>query len=397
MPLDPQAQQVIDQIERSGIKPIEELSPEEARRQPTPDLAVMAVLKEQGRERAAEAVARVEDRMIPGPAGEIAVRVYWPVGEPPLPLLAYWHGGGWVIADLDVYDASPRALANATRCIVVSAHYRQGPEHPFPAAHDDAVTAYRWVLENATRLGGDPARVAVAGESAGGNLAAAVSLAARDEGLPMPVHQLLVYPVTDHSFDTASYREHAHAKPLNAAMMRWFFDHYVPDESQRDDPRLSLVHAELVGLPPATIITAEADPLRDDGRLYAVMLRDAGVDVVAYHYEGAMHEFFGMGAVIDEAKHAVEAAATRLRDAFGLRPLAKPELAEGMEVHSLDEQAVGQVKELRNGDFLLDRSGLKRDVFVPVGAVARIYDGRVELGLREDELDAMDLPNPSLL
>jgi len=315
MELNPQAQAVIDKLGELGGKPTETLTAQEARQQPTPADAVAKVLEEQGKSTDPEAVAGVEERTIPGPGGEIPLRVYTPMGEGPFPVLLYIHGGGWVIANIDVYDSSPRALANAADAVVVAVTYRQGPEHRFPAAHDDCWAAYKWLVENTEAVGGN-GQLAVVGESAGGNLATAVARMARDEGVQAPVHQVLVYPITNHAFDTPSYGEHAAAKPLNTPMMKWFFENYLNDESEGDDPRISPLRADPEGLAPATIITAESDPLRDDGRQYAQKLKEAGVDVEAKHYDGVMHEFFGMGAVIDDAKDAVETAATRLRAAF---------------------------------------------------------------------------------
>ncbi|MEP6978274.1 MAG: alpha/beta hydrolase [Thermoleophilia bacterium] len=316
MQLDPQAQEVMDALQSLGPKPIEELSPEEARMQPTPADAVEKVLEQRGESTDPEPVAQVEDRTVPGPAGEIPVRVYTPMGEGTFPVLLYIHGGGWVIADLDVYDSSPRALANAVEAVVVSVDYRQAPENPFPAPVEDCYAVYRWVLEKAESIGGDPSRIALVGESAGGNLATVVAMLARDDGVQAPAHQTLIYPITDHSFDTDSYRQNSEAKPLNTPMMKWFFSHYLADEADGADPRVSPLRGDLEGLPPATIITAEVDPLRDDGRRYAERLQQAGVDVEYRHYEGVTHEFFGMGAVIDKAKDAVETAAKRLRESF---------------------------------------------------------------------------------
>ena len=313
MQLDPQAQEVMDAFQSLGPKTVEVLSPEEARKQPTPADAVEKVLQQHGESTDPEPVADVEDRTIPGPAGEIPVRVYTPMGEGPFPVLLYIHGGGWVIADLDVYDSSPRALVNAVEAVVVSVDYRQAPEDPFPAAVEDSYAAYLWVLDNAESLGGDSARVAVVGESAGGNLATVVAMLARDAGVQAPAHQVLVYPITDYSFDTDSYRQYTDAKPLNAPMMKWFFSHYLTDEADGADARVSPLRGELEGLPPTTVITAEIDPLRDDGRRYADRLQEAGVDVEHRHYEGVTHEFFGMGAAVDKAKDAVETAAKRLR------------------------------------------------------------------------------------
>ncbi|MFO0851180.1 MAG: alpha/beta hydrolase fold domain-containing protein [Gemmataceae bacterium] len=315
---DPQMKAVLDELAALNPKPIETLTPAAARKQPTPADAVKALLKKQGKPTEPEPVGSVKDITIPGPAGPIPARVYTPQGTGPFPVLVYWHGGGWVLADLDGYDATPRALCNAAGCVVVSCHYRQAPEHPFPAAPEDAFAAYQWVLGNAASVGGDPKRVAVAGESAGGNLAAVTAVRARDAGVPVPVHQVLVYPVTDQNYDTPSYREHADAKPLNTAMMRWFWGHYLA-EPAADTPYVAapMQVPDLRRLPPATVITADLDPLRSDGQMYADRLRLAGVPVTAVNYDGVTHEFFGMGAVVDKAKEAVAKAAEGLKAAFG--------------------------------------------------------------------------------
>lgn len=191
------------------------------------------------------------------------------------------------------------------------------PEHKFPAAADDAFAAYRWVLSNAAGMKGDPKQVAVAGESAGGNLAAVVSLRAREGGVPMPVHQLLIYPVTDHAFDTASYRENSNARPLNKAMMEWFWGHYLATHADGERAYASPLRAKnFEGLPPATVITADIDPLRMEGKQYADKLRAAGVPVRYRNFEGVTHEFFGMGGVVDTAKEAVVFAVEGLRGSF---------------------------------------------------------------------------------
>lgn len=315
-PADREMRHVLEHLESLGGLPIETLSAEEARRQPTPTEAVMALLRKHGESVEPEAVASVVERTIPGPGGPIPVRVYAPHGVGPFPVVVYTHGGGWVIATNDTYDASARALANAAGAVVVSVEYRKAPEHPFPAAHDDAFAAYRWVLENAAELGGDPERVALAGESAGGNLAVATAMQARDAGLRMPVHVLAVYPIASGTTDSPSYREHADAKPLNRPMMAWFFAHYLGSPGDAADPRISLVNADLRGLPPVTVINAEIDPLRSEGELLAQRLRDAGVEVEHHLHRGVTHEFFGMTAVVGKAKKAVEQAAAGLRSGF---------------------------------------------------------------------------------
>jgi acetyl esterase/lipase len=272
------------------------------------------VLEQRGESTEPEAVAEVDDRKIDHAqssmplVGKNPVRIYTPIGDGPFPVVLYFHGGGFVIADLDVYDSSPRALANALDAIVVSAHYRQGPEDPYPAAHDDAFAAYEWTLEHMEELGGD-GRLAIAGESAGGNLALSTTLRAKEAGMPLPLHQLLVYPIADGDFSKPAFIEHADAKPLNTPMMEWFGKHYAPDGS---DPRFAVSQADLSGLPATTIVTAEVDPLRDDGKLLSTRLEEAGVDVEQRHYSGVTHEFFGMGAAVDKAKEAVAYAASRV-------------------------------------------------------------------------------------
>ncbi len=310
---------VLKKLTELGVKPLGTIPVEAARTQPTPADAVKAVLEDMGKSIAPEKVARTEDITIPGPAGAIPARVYIPdyEGEGPLPVILYFHGGGWVIADIDTYDATPRAMANAANAIVISSHYRQAPEHPFPAAHEDAIAAYEWVVENVGRYNGDTARVAVMGESAGGNLAANVAIAARDRGWQVPVHQALVYPVAGTAFDTESYAENANAVPLSRDAMKWFFDKTVAEPSDMRDPRLDLVDMEnFANLPPATIVTAEIDPLRSEGQTYADKLQAAGVDAAARNFEGVTHEFFGMAPLVDKAKNAQAFVAERLRAAF---------------------------------------------------------------------------------
>ncbi|HEU4883650.1 MAG TPA: alpha/beta hydrolase [Longimicrobium sp.] len=308
---------VLQQHMALGPQPIETLTSREARVQPTPADAVKALLEQMGRSTAPEPVGNVQDRTIPGPGGVIPVRVYTPAGTGPFPVVVYSHGGGWVIGTIDVYDSSARALANAAGAVIVSIEYRKGPENPFPAAHDDAFAAYQWVLQNAASLGGDPMRVAVAGESAGGGLAMATALTARDRGVRMPVHVLAVYPIADGDTESASYTENAMARPLNRPMMQWFFRHYLRTPQDARDPRISLVRADLSRMPPTTIILAEIDPLRSDGEELAARLRAAGVPVQTHLHRGVTHEFFGMGAVVADARTAVQQAAAGLRQGFG--------------------------------------------------------------------------------
>jgi acetyl esterase/lipase len=254
---------------------------------------------------------------IPVSGGSIHARVYTPrSGNATHPLIVYYHGGGWVIADLNTYDASAKGLAEQTNAVVVSVHYRQGPEHKFPTAHNDAFAAYQWVLKNATSLKGDTSHIAVVGESAGGNLACNVSIMARDKKIKLPVYQVLVYPVANNDMNSESYVKYAAAKPLNKPMMEWFAKNYLPNMAAAADPRISLVKANLNGLPPTTIIGAEIDPLATEGKLLADKLKEAGVEVNYKMYEGVTHEFFGMATVIEKAKDAQAMASGDLKNKF---------------------------------------------------------------------------------
>ena len=314
---DPQMQMVLDQVAALEPPPIISMTPFNARQTSPLTLAVLAEVGERGLP-PLEAVGDVSHLLIPGPGGQLLIRIYTPQGSGPFPGLVYFHGGGWVIANLDTYDPSCRALTNAANCVVVSVAYRQAPEFRFPAAHEDSYAATQWVMANAARLNIDPQRVAVAGESAGGNLATAVTLMARDRGGRMPVHQLLVYPITNYAFNTPSYEENANAMPLNRPLMQWFFSYYLRRPADGANPYVSpLRAANLRGLPPATVITAQIDPLRSEGEAYANRLREAGVATTYTNYEGVTHEFFTMSAVIDKAKQAVAEAAAGLKTAFG--------------------------------------------------------------------------------
>jgi acetyl esterase/lipase len=315
---DADMRKVLEELGKLGGKPIAQCTPEEARKQPTPADAVMAVLKMEEKPTTPLAMAKVENRKIPGAAGQVGARIYTPKTDTkgPLPVVAYWHGGGFVIADLDVYDASARAIAKNADAIVVSLDYRHAPEHKFPAAYDDAVAGYQWVAANAASFGGDPKRIAVAGESAGGNLAMNVAIAARDKDLAIPLHELLIYPVAQTSESTKSYHDWQFAKPLDKANMTWFVQQYTRTPDDLKDTRIDLVHANLARLPKTTIINAEIDPLKSDGDLLTKALENAKVDVNQKTYEGMTHEFFGMGAVVGDAKDAEGFAGDRLKSAF---------------------------------------------------------------------------------
>ncbi|HZR84252.1 MAG TPA: alpha/beta hydrolase [Candidatus Binatia bacterium] len=309
MPLDPQCKMLIEMLAPPGAPTMDQMSPVEAR-------AMMRRMTDI-RAGAGEEVRKVENRKIPAPHGDIPVRIYTPEGGAPLPVLVYFHGGGWVIGDLETHDASCRALANLAGCLLVATDYRLAPEHKFPAPLEDCYAAARWVVENASSIGGDPKRVAIGGDSAGGNLTACVALKARDEGGPSFAHQLLIYPVTDAACDTASYRDNAEGYFLTKDAMVWFWNHYLRDRSDAESPYASPIRArDLRGLPPATVITAEYDPLRDEGEAYGERLAAAGVPTRTTRYDGMIHGFFGMTEILPQAKEAMRQAAAALRDAF---------------------------------------------------------------------------------
>lgn len=319
-------QDVLMQFARLGGEPITGLTASEARARPTMADAVAALQKSRGESTAPERVARVKELHIPSadPSIMLPVRVYWPQGQGPFPVVVYYHGGGFVIGDLDSYDSSARALTNAAHALVVSVHYRQGPEHRFPAAHEDAYAAYTWVLKHADTLGGDSRRVALAGEGAGGNLAAAVALRARNQPLQqLPLYQVLIYPITDYAFDSPSQQQHPDSWPLSTPMLRWYYGKYLTSPGDGAQPMFSVLRADLAGLPPATVITADIDPLHSEGAAFAQSLEAAGVAVDYRNYRGVTHDFFGMGAVLLEARQAVDQAAEGLRAAFS-QPLANP-------------------------------------------------------------------------
>jgi acetyl esterase len=245
------------------------------------------------------------------------VRIYTPNGQGPFPLLLWFHGGGWVLGSVKTHDATCRRLAGQAGCCVVSVDYRLAPEAKFPAAVEDCYAATRWAAKNAALLHADPRKIAVGGESAGGNLAASVALLARDQGDPSLVQQVLVYPVIERNFGTPSYRDNGQGYWLTRETMEWFWGLYLRDEADATDPRAAPILARsLAGLPPALVITAEFDPLRDEGEAYAQRLADAGVPTARTRYNGLIHGFFGRPTEIDKAKEAVAQVASALKAAF---------------------------------------------------------------------------------
>jgi acetyl esterase len=311
MPLHPEAQQLLAALEAAGLPPFEHMTVPQARE------ATKGFIDLQGEP---EEIA-TEDRTIPGPAGEIPIRVYTPAGEGPKPVIVYFHGGGWVIGELDTVDNPLRRIANRTGAVVVSVDYRLAPEHVYPAAFDDSYAATAWVAEHAAELGGDPERIAVGGDSAGGNLAAAVAIAARDRQGPRLAAQLLIYPVTDFDFTTESYDQNGEGYLLTKGSMQWFWAHYLGAQDLGKDPYACPARADdLAGLPPAFVATAEFDPLRDEGEAYAANLRIAGVDVTAKRYDGMLHGFaWTLGAtpsgvaLIDDLADAFRQVLERVR------------------------------------------------------------------------------------
>ncbi len=314
-----------------GAKATEDLTPDQARVNPSIADAVTQVERQRGMS-TVPMPAAVQDIQVQGGAGLLPARVYRPAAAAtgPLPIILYFHGGGWVISTIDTYDSSARALANGAGAIVVSVEYRKGPEDRFPSAHDDANAAYRFMLQHAEPLGGDPTRIAVAGESAGGNLAFNVSLYARDQKLQMPVHELLVYPVASTDLTAPSVVENARAKPLSKASLQWFIKYYGRGPDDTMDTRLNLLGvSNLQGLPPTTVILAQIDPLRSGGETLGDRLKTAGVPTEVRLYTGVTHEFFGTGAVVPEGKAAVDFASERLRQSFAAVPAMPPRAEPG--------------------------------------------------------------------
>jgi acetyl esterase len=310
MSLDPQVQGLLDMMAGMGGPPLHSMSVEEARA----GLVDMAALGGEP-----QVVGSVEDREIPGSESQIPVRIYTPKGAGPFPLLVYFHGGGWALGNIDSHDVVCRALTNTAGCITISVDYRLAPEYKFPAAPEDCYAATLWAAENASSFNGDATRVAIGGDSAGGNLAAVVALMARDRGGPKLAYQLLIYPVTDHfTLNTPSYQANAEGYFLTKDDMVWFWDLYVSSEEDTKHPHASPLQArDLSNLPPAMVITAEFDPLRDEGEMYAARLREAGNEVTAKRYDGMIHGFVSFAGMVDHGKQAIKDAAAGLRGAFG--------------------------------------------------------------------------------
>ena len=310
MAIDPDTQAVLDMVRLAGRPPFEALTPAEARQAYTASRRLL--------QNPPEDVADSRDATVPGPLGPINVRLYRPAGTEAnavLPALVYYHGGGWLLGDLDSHDVACRRFANAARCRVVAVEYRMAPEHPFPAAVDDCAAVTQWVFDNAASLGVDAGKVAVGGDSAGGNLAAVMALLARDGSLPKLAFQLLIYPATDMMMTTVSSTGMGPGTPLTSATMKWFIDHYM--KTDRSDWRASPLRApSLAGVAPALVLTCALDPLRDEGIAYAKRLEREGVRVVHLHHSDQIHGFMSMNRMIRAADQAIDVMARVLKQAL---------------------------------------------------------------------------------
>lgn len=307
VPLDAKLKAALEAA--SALTPIETMSAPEARAAIEERVAKFPKLNEK--------IARADNRQIPGKAGMIPVRIYTPEGKKPFPTLLYIHGGGWVVGSLDTHDDLCRSLCHRVRCVVVSVAYRLAPEAKFPAALEDCYSALEWCAKHATEIGGDGKHLAVAGDSAGGHLTACTSLYARDHKGPKITQQVLIYPVINHGFDTASYHQNAEGYGLNRVRMMWYWNHYLAKPEDGGNPYASPLQAkDLRGLPPALILTAEYDPLRDEAEAYAARLHRAGVPVQCKRYLDMNHGFLQFGAAYPQAKHGLQSVSETLRQAF---------------------------------------------------------------------------------
>lgn len=306
----PEVKQLLDQINSAEGKPIHEMTVQENRE------GLLAFYKTLTGEK--QAVAKVEDLKIPTHDGDnIGLRLYTPEGNGPFPVFVYYHGGGWVLGDLEVIDPIMRRLANATKSLVVSVDYRLAPEFKFPIPAEDCYTATKWVAENIQKYNGDPNRIAVGGDSAGGNLAAVIPLMAKDRNGPKISLQVLLYPVTDFDTTTPSYIENGKGNYLETPAMHWFNDQYLNHEVDKKNPYAAPLQArDLSGLPPALVITAEYDVLRDEGEAYAKRLQEAGVLVELKRFEGQIHGFFWMPTIMKDADIALELIKNALNKQF---------------------------------------------------------------------------------
>jgi acetyl esterase len=309
MPLDPDMKALLDQMAAVKLPAFHEMTPAGAREQMARRTAMGNPVP----------VARVEDRKVSGPNGDIPIRIYTPSGNGPFGALVYFHGGGWVVGNIEMTDQPCRMVANTSGCVLISVDYRLAPEHKFPAGPEDCYAVTKWVAENATAIGCEAKRIAVGGTSAGGNLAAVVALMARDRGGPKIAFQLLIYPATRRELDTPSQKQFAtDGYILSRADMEWFWGHYLARAADAANPYACPERAKtLAGLPPAMVLTAEFDPLRDEGEAYAARLREEGVATVLKRYDGVTHGFFGMPSLLEKSRLAIAEASAALRAAVG--------------------------------------------------------------------------------
>jgi acetyl esterase len=311
MPLDPQAKDFLDRLAMAELRPIEQQTVAQARAQMDFSTHFLGELPR---------VAKVEDRRLPGPGGAIRVRIITPLeaGPGPLPVVLYFHGGGWVLGNIESHESICRAIANAAGTIVATVDYRLAPEHRFPAAALDAYAAASWAAEHAGEFGGDSDRIAVAGDSAGGNLAAVTCLLARDRKGPRIAFQALVYPITDYNLHNASYCQFAEGFFLTRSEMAWYWEHYAPKRDDRDHPHAAPCRVDdLSGLPPALVVTAEFDVLRDEGETYARRLAAAGVSVRTSRYDGMIHGFVRRYPFFHRGKAAIAEIGREIKGALG--------------------------------------------------------------------------------
>jgi acetyl esterase len=310
MALDADMKKLLDQMAAAKLQSFHQMTPQAAREQMSRRMAVGDPV----------AVAKVEDRAIEGPNGDVPIRIYTPSGTGPFGALVYFHGGGWVVGNIEMTDQPCRMITNAAGCVTVSVDYRLAPEHKFPAGPEDCYAATKWVAENAKELNCDAQRIAVGGTSAGATLATATALMAHDRGGPKIAYQLLVYPATRRELDTQSHMQFATDRYyiLSRADMEWFWGHYLASNADAANPYACPARAKsLAGLPPTLVITAEFDPLRDEGEAYAARLREEGVKATLKRYDGVTHGFFGMPSLIEKSRTAIAEASAALRVAIG--------------------------------------------------------------------------------
>lgn len=320
--MTPQMKEILDSYLELGPLTVESLTPENARNQPEFKEAAFSVLQShpvlRGVKGIIEPVDKIYHILIPTPEGELEARVYNPAPGEKLPLILYFHGGGWVLSSLNSYDFSCRALANASKCIIVSVAYRQAPEHAFPSAHNDAFDSYKWLVSNAESVHGDASKIAVAGEGAGGNLAVSISLRCIEDNFKLPLHQLLIYPILNDNMDTFSYKEHQKTKPLNSEVMKWYFRNYFKGEIPYSAAKniFPLKSKSLHKLPPTTVISAELDPLLTEAENFVKEMQKLNNIIIHRTYLGVTHDFFGFSSILKEASDAVEFAAQDVRKSF---------------------------------------------------------------------------------